>query len=150
MKHAVNYSKTLGVDLQAAWSVLRDFGSIIHWVTEGDAGSISTSGSGIGMTRDLTLPSVGDVQHRLDALDETNHLITYSLSKGQPIGMKDYCVSISLDRSSDSCDIKWEGVFDAVAGADAEDVALRLKAAFETMTLLFERYVNRTALKQGF
>ena len=75
MKHSVSYSKTLAADLQASWSVLRDFGSIIHWVRGGEDGSISISGTGIGMTRDLNLPSVGDVQHRLEELDESNRLI---------------------------------------------------------------------------
>ena len=141
MKHSVSYSKTLATNLQTSWSVLSDFGSIIHWVRGGEVGSISISGTGIGTTRDLTLPSVGDVQHRLEELDEANHLIAYSLTKGQPLGMKDYTVSISLTHSYGGCDMKWEGRFVAAPDVNADELALSLSAAYESMTELFERFV---------
>ena len=65
MNHVVSYSRTIEADLETSWSVLRDFGSLIHWVKGGDVGSLIISGDGVGMTRDLNLPSVGKVQHRL-------------------------------------------------------------------------------------
>ena len=90
MNHSVSYSRTIEADLETSWSVLRDFGSLIHWVKGGDVGSITVSGDGIGMTRDLNLPSVGKVQHCLEEMDEANHLIAYSLTRGQPLGMREY------------------------------------------------------------
>ena len=141
MNHVVSYSRTIEADLETSWSVLRDFGSLIHWVKGGDVGSITVSGDGVGMTRDLNLPSVGDVQHRLEELDESNRLIAYSLTKGQPLGMKDYTVSISLTHSSDVCNMEWQGRFIAAPADNSDDLAPNLSAAYESMTELFERYV---------
>ena len=107
-----------------------------------DVGSITVSGDGVGMTRNLNLPSIGKVQHRLEALDEANHLIAYSLIKGQPHGMKDYVVSISLCPALDGCRMIWEGKFDAAPEVNAEELAPNLKEAYEFMTELFERFVG--------
>ena len=142
MNHVVSYSRTIEADLETSWSVLQDFGSLIHWVKGGDVGSITVSGDGVGMTRDLNLPSVGKVQHRLEALDEASHQIAYSLTKGQPLGMADYIVSISLRTSADGCDMIWEGEFDAAPEVNAEAVAHNLNEAYESMTELFERFVG--------
>ena len=141
MKHFVNYNRSIEADLQASWLVLRDFGSIIHWVSGGEMGSISVSGAGVGMTRDLNLPSVGKVQHRLQVLDEASHLIAYALTKGQPLGMQDYVVSISLAPAPDGCEIRWEGRFDAAPEVNADELAVRLKSAYKSMTELFEQHV---------
>ena len=142
MNHSVSYSRTIEASLETSWSALRDFGSLIHWVKGGDVGSITVSGDGVGMTRDLKLPSVGKVQHRLEALDEANHQITYSLTKGQPLGMKDYVVSISLRVSANGCDMIWEGEYDAAPAVNAKELAPNLKEAYEAMTELFERFVG--------
>jgi hypothetical protein len=142
MNHVVSYSRTIEADLETSWSVLRDFGSLIHWVKGGDVGSLIISGDGVGMTRDLNLPSVGKVQHRLEALDEANHLIAYSLTKGQPLGMKDYVVSISLRASADGCDMTWEGEFDAAPEVNADELASNLKLAYEGMTELFDQFAG--------
>jgi hypothetical protein len=142
MNHVVSYSRTIEADLETSWSVLREFGSIIYWVKGGDVGSITVSGYGVGMTRDLNLPSVGKVQHRLETLDEAHHLIAYSLTKGQPLGMKDYVVSISLRASADGCDMIWEGEFDAAPEVDADELASNLKLAYEGMTELFDQFAG--------
>lgn len=86
-----------------------------------------------------TNPSEG--QHRLEEIDEVIHLIAYSLTKGQPLGMRSYRVSISLTPAPDGCDLAWEGRFDAAPEVNAVELALGLKAAYESMTELFERYV---------
>ena len=142
MNHSVSYSRTIEAGLETSWSALRDFGSLIHWVKGGDVGSITVSGDGVGMTRDLNLPSVGKVQHCLEEMDEANHLIAYSLTRGQPLGMQEYVVSISLRASADGCDMKWEGEFDAAPEVNAEELASNLKLAYEGMTELFERFVG--------
>ncbi|MBT3624968.1 MAG: SRPBCC family protein [Gammaproteobacteria bacterium] len=142
MNHSVSYSRTIEAGLETSWSALRDFGSLIHWVKGGDVGSITVSGDGVGMTRDLNLPSVGKVQHCLEEMDEANHLIAYSLTRGQPLGMQEYVVSISLRASADGCDMKWEGEFDAAPEVNAEELASNLKHAYEGMTELFERFVG--------
>lgn len=141
MKTSVSYSRKIKAELEASWLVLSDFSSIIHWVRGGNVGSVSLSGAGVGMTRDLHLPSVGEVQHRLEEIDEARHLIAYSLTKGQPLGMRSYRVSISLTPASDGCDMAWEGRFDAAPEVNAVELAPGLKAAYESMTELFEQYV---------
>ena len=142
MKIEVSFEKTLKVSSDAAWQVLRDFGSIIHWVPGGDVGSIKLNGAGVGMTRDLELPSVYKVQHRLDELDESHHRIHYTLTQGQPIGMQEYSVFVFLENTEAGCVMHWKGKFLPADDTDPQLTTSNLHSAYENMTELFETFVG--------
>jgi hypothetical protein len=135
MSRIVEYRHEVNVSLERVWSLVGDFGSILGWVVGGDEGSIELTGEGIGMTRDLTLPSVGQVQHRLDLLDPQAHRLTYSLTKGQPLGMKSYAVTVSLSGTNDSCTLDWLGEFEPEQGADVEEMANNLANAYKDLSI---------------
>ncbi|MFN3233583.1 MAG: SRPBCC family protein [Alphaproteobacteria bacterium] len=135
MDRDVIYEHQIDASLEKTWAVVSDFGSLLDWVVGGDEGTISLSGDGIGMVRDLTLPSVGAVQHRLDALDHDQHLLTYSLTAGRPLGMAAYSVSARLTKSgSNRCMIRWVGHFEPTAGADADQMAQGLQNAYQDLS----------------
>jgi hypothetical protein len=118
----------------SVWRMLADFGSLLSWVAGGDEGSIELSGEGVGMTRDLWLPSVGRVQHRLDALDESNRVLTYSLTEGRPLGMQRYSVTLGVEEAGSGCTLAWQGTFVPEPGADADAMAENLQRAYADMS----------------
>jgi len=87
------------------------------------------------MLRDLVLPSVGHVQHRLDVQDDRSHRITYTLTSGKPLGMVEYSVSARLyELDADGCSIEWSGEFTAEPGAALNDMAAGLENAYRDMS----------------
>ncbi len=143
MTITVHYEQKIGAPLAEAWAVVSDFGSLLSWVAGGDAGSITLTGSGVGMLRDLVLPAVGAVQHRLDALDEERHLITYSLTAGRPLGMESYSVTARLIEAGDgNCIIDWVGEFTPEEGAPRDKMAENLKGAYRGMSDGLERLLT--------
>ena len=137
---------SIDAPMSDAWVVLGDFGSILQWVVGGSEATIQLTGSGPGMLRDLDLPSVGKVQHRLDVLDQGGHRIVYSLTAGRPLGMIEYSVSAQLlDRPGGGCTLEWLGEFtpepDATA-ASAAQMAEGLKSAYEDLSKRFNELLG--------
>lgn len=122
--------------LEAVWGKVADFGSLKEWVVNGDQSNMTTTGEGVGMVRDFWLPGMGNVQHRLEELDEAAHRMTYSLTKGHPLGMADYSISVTLTpREGGGTLVSWKGWFTADDGADLDAMAERLKSAYEDMSV---------------
>lgn len=138
-----HFAMTLDVPAATAWKVLRDFGSLLAWVKGGDVGTLEVSGSGVGMLRDFTLPRFGTVQHRLDEVNEADHAIRYSLTKGRPLDMKDYWTRISLtELSAGTCRIDWRSAFEPHDGVDPEQIAEGLRGAYRDMSERLAAYAN--------
>ena len=135
MKTEVVYEQDLNAPLEALWGKVADFGSLHEWVVNGEQSNMTTTGEGVGMVRDFWLPGMGDVQHRMEELDETAHRMTYSLTKGHPLGMANYAISIELTpRDGGGTHITWTGWFTADDGADLEAMGERLKQAYGDMS----------------
>lgn len=130
-----HFGMTLDVPAETGWKVLRDFGSLLAWVKGGDVGTLECTGQGVGMVRDFTLPRFGTVQHRLDEVNEAEHAIRYSLTKGRPLDMKDYWTRISLtDTGRGQCRIDWRSEFEPHDGADPNEIADGLRGAYRDMS----------------
>jgi len=135
MTHSASFEYEINAPIEAIWAYVRDFGSLLKWVNGGDQGSISLSGEGVGMLRDFVLPSVGSVQHRLDALDPDRHLMTYTLTRGHPLGMASYSVTLELTAlDAKSCRLDWTAAFEPTEGADAAQMAEGLRGAYLDMS----------------
>jgi carbon monoxide dehydrogenase subunit G len=137
------FAMPLDVPAEAAWRVLRDFGSLLHWVRGGDVGTLTVSGDGPGMVRDFTLPRFGTVQHRLDAVDEAAHAIVYSLTAGRPLGMADYWTRIALtDIGGGRCRIDWTAEFRPHDGVDPAAIAAGLEESYRDMSERLAAYAR--------
>ena len=131
----VDYSQRIEAPRELAWSVVSDFGSLLRWLPGEEESSIELNGDGIGMTRDLTLSTVGQVQHRLDELDHVKHRLTYTLTRGKPLGMQRYSVTLTLAGDEEHCILHWTGEFEPEAGADVDAMAENLAAAYANMSM---------------
>lgn len=129
----VECSQRIATSLARCWAVVSDFGSLLSWLPGNESGTLELHGEGVGMTRDLNLPTVGAVQHRLDALDHETHSLTYSLTQGRPLGMAAYSVTVSLTGDDDHCVLHWRGEFEPEAGANVAEMGKNLAGAYDNM-----------------
>jgi len=141
----VQYETKLPFTAEKVWTLLADFGSILDWLPSGnDNSTITLVGEGVGMLRDLDMPSVGKVQHRLDRLDHNAMTTTYSLTKGAPLGMVDYQVSVSVVVIGDEqCRLNFHGEFEGHPSADITQMARNLEGAYSGMGKGIEAFLNR-------
>lgn len=140
----VHYETTLPFPADKVWALVSDFGSILDWLPSGNENStIALTGEGVGMLRDLDMPSVGKVQHRLVQLDHNTKSTAYSLTKGQPLGMVDYQVRVTItEGGEDACRIGFDGEFEADPTADITQMAKNLEGAYVGMAEGIEAFLN--------
>ena len=126
-----------GTDLspEMVWEELRHFDRVLHWIPGGDASTITIQGEGVGAVRDLQLATQGHVRHRLVALDDERRTLSYELSAGKPIGMRDYVVVATVAAiDAGGCTICWSGRMNAEASLDEGEVGNALEVALGNMT----------------
>jgi len=91
------------------WSIVRDFGSIADWtppITDADL-----DGEGVGAERTLTLADGGQVVERLEALDDDDRTLRYSIVEG-PLPVTEYEGTFSVAEVDDStCEVTWASTF---------------------------------------
>ena len=119
----------------AVWEELRHFDRVLNWVPGGDESTITVRGEGVGAVRDLQLATQGHVRHRLVALSDEQRMLSYELTAGKPIGMKDYVVVATVTPIDEHrCTICWSGRMTAEARLDENEVGCALEAALGNMT----------------
>ena len=87
------------------------------------------------MIRDLELSTQGYVQHRLVAFDDKERTFSYTLTAGQPIGMKEYTVVAQVvPIDSGHCTIRWTGNMTADKSLNEHSIGIALETALRNMT----------------
>ena len=138
----MNYQQTLAVPIDAAWAVLEDYGAFIEWNPINVPYEVV--GDGIGMIRYLDIPGLGRLGERLDHLDRSQRSLSYSLTEGEPLGMKTYTAELQLKPESDgTCTLCWIGRFTGGEGADLDEMATNLAGSYARMSTALEQYVQR-------
>ena len=123
-------------DLSAdvVWNEMRHFDRVLRWVPGGDNSTISVTGEGIGMLRDIHLSTQGYVQHQLIDFDDEKKLLSYKLTAGKPVGMEDYTVIATVTAiDKDHCSIRWAGVMKADDRVNEAEVGKALETALNNM-----------------
>ena len=133
----INIEHQQDTDLPAeiVWEEMRHFDRVLKWIPRGDESSISIDGEGVGMLRDITLATMGYVQHRLLALDDEKRMFSYNLTGGKPLGMQDYeVVATVTPLDDDHCSIRWAGRMTADGSLDEAEIGHALEMALGNMT----------------
>ncbi len=131
----VEYQCDTNLPADRVWEEMRHFDRVLKWVPRGDESTISVKGKGIGAVRDIHLATQGYVQHRLVACDHEKRLLSYELTAGKPIGMREYIVVATITPiDDDHCTIRWMGRLGADASLDEAKVGRALKVALRNMT----------------
>jgi hypothetical protein len=132
MGYAIN-TVDLNVPAAKAWAAIRDFGDLLTWMPPIEGATLSTSGSGVGMVRTLSLPGLGAGDEHLEANDDANMIQVFKIGTGGPFGSSRYQGRISVRASGNGCTCLWEGFFDVPDGVDEADVAGQLAGAYAFM-----------------
>ena len=117
-------ARTARINASAAdvWEIVRDFNGVAEWI--GPVVESTMEGEGVGAVRTVILEGGAEVQERLEALDDHDKSLTYSIV-ASPLPISDYLSTIKVSAASDSeCDVDWSSTFDVGAAAEAEMTAL--------------------------
>jgi len=91
------------------WAIVRDFGSIADWTPP--ITDATLDGEGVGAERTLTLADGGQVVERLEALDENDRTLRYTIVDG-PLPVTGYEGTFSVTAVDDStCEVTWGSTF---------------------------------------
>ena len=110
----------MNVPAAKAWAAIGDFGGLLTWMPPLEGSTLSTTGSGVGMVRTLSLPGLGAGDERLDANDHDNMIQVLSITTGGPFGASRYQARLSVRP-------------DAPAGVDEGEIRTQLQGAYAFM-----------------
>jgi hypothetical protein len=131
----IEHKRRTDLSADTVWDELRHYDRVLKWIPRGDESTISVSGEGVGMIRDIQLASLGHVQHRLVAFDDDARLLSYELTEGKPLGMQEYEVTVTVTPDDDEhCTILWAGEMTGDGSLDEAEIGVALESALSNMT----------------
>ena len=131
----IHYECQADLPADTVWEELRHFDRVLRWVPGGGESTLTTSGNGPGMVRDIHLTTQGYVQHRLLELNEANRRLSYELTDGKPLGMQDYTVVVAVTPvDANHCTIRWDGRMTADDSLDEAETGRALRVGLQNMT----------------
>jgi hypothetical protein len=132
---AIEHQRDTDHSADRVWEEMRHFDRVLKWIPRGDESTISITGEGIGMVRDIQLATMGYVQHRLLAFDDEKRMFSYNLTAGKPLGMQEYAVVATVTPIDDAhCTIRWAGKMTADGSLDEAEIGSALELALANMT----------------
>ena len=141
--------RQMGHSAQSVWALLSNFYEM-PW-NDPYSRKIQTRGSGIGMIREITLPTREEpLVERLEVLDETERRMAFSIISGMAAPISDFLVSAQVIPQSDSCcqvriDISF--TLDEERG-DPSDLAYILNYSYDEALQRLEQYLDSAASGQ--
>jgi hypothetical protein len=126
---SVKTSITIEAPAERVWNTVRAFGNIDQYVAAIERSE--SEGSGVGMTRRLTLQDGGRVTERLEALHDEGRTLTYTIVES-PLPINNYVSTITVEHVEEQrCRVTWECGFDP-DGVPAEAVTPDLEALYRS------------------
>jgi hypothetical protein len=131
----IEHQRDTDLPADRVWEEMRHFDRVLRWIPRGDESTISITGEGIGMVRDIQLATMGYVQHRLLAFDDAKRMFSYELTGGKPLGMQDYTVVATVTPIDEGhCTIRWAGKMTGDGSLDEAEIGHALETALGNMT----------------
>ena len=119
---SVSMKTTLNASADEAWQAIRDFGGIDQLV-EGIV-ECSVEGSGVGAVRTLAFADGGEIQERLESLDDAARTLSYSIIASE-LPMEGYLSTMAVRALGEgTCELSWSSTFEPKGASEAEARAL--------------------------
>ncbi len=123
----VHISHEFAVSADTLWTVLSDFANLT-WVPS--VPRFEFEGEGVGMTRRMYLDDTFAILEKLEALDEANRTISYSIPENNPLPCTDYYATmVVVETGPDACRLEW--------GCSFEPLGLTEEEAIENITAFY-------------
>ena len=115
-RRSVSVTELFGVDAVRLWRAISDFEHIDAWA---NLKVVSTTGTGIGDTRTIEMPSGQVVTERLIEFDSARQSLAYEAVEPNPYPMRNYRSIISLEAIANrQCRLNWLGEYEPLTGTD--------------------------------
>lgn len=120
---AIEKIQILNVPIAILWQTISGFGDVDKWLAA--TAKCELDGTGVGTIRTLTTTDGIVITEKLEAVDEANYTIEYSLLE-EPFPVKNYVANMVLsDAGNGQTSVHWTGDFDLVGEGDkAETTAI--------------------------
>ena len=116
VRRSVSVAELFAVDSVRLWQVISDFAHIDAWT---NVKVVSTTGTGIGDTRTIEMPSGQVVTERLFEFDVARQSLAYEVVEPNPYPMHAYRSTISLEAIANrQCRLHWRGEYAPLTGTD--------------------------------
>ena len=116
LERRVSVAEIFAVDSVRLWQVISDFAHIDAWA---NLKIVSTTGSNIGDTRTIEMPSGQVVTERLLEFDVARQSLAYEIVEPNPYPMQAYRSTISLETIANrQCRLHWRGEYTPLTGTD--------------------------------
>ena len=126
----VEVKKRMTHGAREVWDYISEWGGTSRWIP--GVGPVSTVGKGVGATRSAELSEEtgfpGKITERLDFIDETNLIFTYSIQGENPLPVTDYSAQMKVESDGDGSLTIWSSTW-VPNGLSEEE----LKSAFEQL-----------------
>jgi hypothetical protein len=110
-KLTVEVNDRIKAPADAVWALVRDFGGVTKW-NPGTIEDCTVEGEGIGAVRTLTLPGGGQLQEKLEALEEGSKSMSYSFTGKVLLPLEDYYATMRVSAAGDGeCELNWSSSF---------------------------------------
>jgi hypothetical protein len=103
------------------WDLIGDFGGIGRF-SKGFK-SVTSTGSGVGAVRTITLPNDVQLQERCELLDAARRTLDYSIVAG-PLPVSSYLARIQLFEDGDGTRIEWSSSFEPKGIPEAQAITM--------------------------
>ncbi len=113
-------SREIAVPVDAAWSVLSDWGSIT-WIPGPEKVEVEAAGSTI--TRRMFIPGAAPIEETLHGSDPLARRLDYSIAVSELFQLADYRGHITVVPAGDNCRVEWRCSFDQGAMSDEQAAA---------------------------
>ena len=115
-RRSVSVTERFGVDSVRLWLVISDFAHIDAWA---NLKVVSTTGSGIGDTRTIEMPSGQVVTERVIEWDAARQTLAYAVVEPNAYPMRDYHSRLTLETIANrQCRLNWLGEYEPLTGTD--------------------------------
>jgi hypothetical protein len=138
----VRVTQEFATPAAALWAILGDF-TELSWIPE--VPRCEMEGEGVGMVRHMYLDENFVIDERLEALDDENRTITYSIPKNNPLPVADYLATMTIhERGPDRCELEWSCTWSDPVGMTEEEAVVAITAFYGDVMPGIERAAGVT------
>ena len=130
---------TITTPADAIWQVISDFGAACQYLSM--VVNCTVEGEGVGAQRTLTSVDGSPIVERLEALDQVNHQLSYTLLTDTPF--RNCLTTMQVhDLGPNQAEVEWSATFEA-DGLPADEARDMLEAALTANCVALKQFMER-------
>ena len=141
----LSIERELEFSAKEVWAVIADFGNV-DWVPGVE--KVELEGEGVGMVRHLSVPVYPPLHERLDAIDQQEMLLDYSIPAVAYLQVKNYRARAQVfELEGPRCRVRWSGWAEA-DDVDEATATSKTEAFYEAILTWISDFLSRKSQPQ--